>query len=1041
MRTLSSLAVLIGASSAFGAAVNVNGTCLAGNCGSPDTVAVGASPSTAFNFVFTMANGDQYRIAGNVNFPNSATSIGVTAPFTVAYLGNTAGTASGADVLTIDFLQNDAYTSTSGTFFESAVGGFSGPIGTGSSLEGQLFIGGHALPLQGPFTAPANFSSSSSNVALTGLTNPLSFDLRRTITFAAGSGVGATVYNGLTPGGTGSSGSNAPEVCTADGTGSTLPIYRSPGGLPRDTTASGCGVIVCSEGGGSTLPIYRRGPQPEDAAASTSSCSITTDDGGAGSTLPILVYDPTAPPDGGIGSTLPILVFQGGGPVATDGAGGTLPILVFDGGGGTLPILVDSGGGATLPVLNIAELGSGSTLPIYRSGGNAARATPAGNGFSIEIATPLQSAAAAYTAVATCPGTTSNCWITIPVASGNIAAASRTAITAIVNPQGLQPGTYTANVAMTITPTGQTLSYLLNLPVTFALSPPGPNMVLSQTGLQFFAIAGTTSLPTQTISVSNSGSGSLSLTTTASTLSGNWLSTLPVPSPSGLEVVAIQANPTGLAPGVYSGLVEFSSPGAVNGTQSVEVTLTVSAASPTANATPSISSTALIFVAPQGSNAATSAAPQAVQLSNPSSQTLTVSTSVAFASGNGWFTATASAGTVTSAQPLTETIAVNSASLAPGVYLGSMDIHIAETNTDYPVEVLLVVKAASCTPTQLLPAITNLGGGFQMTAGIPAPLTAQVVDDCGTPLTSGSVLAYFPGGDPSVSMTSRGSGQWSGTWMPHSIAAVGAATVGIMATSFAPALYGSSGVVGSLAANPAMPLVSAGGVASSASFTNVPLAPGGLISIFGSNLATGTVLANATLYPPTLGGTQVLLGGVAIPMQVVTQGQINAVVPYDVPVGVPQQLIVQQGAAYAMPETVVVAEAQPEVFTLNESGQGAGAIVVVKANGTQFVNGPTAPASAGDALVIYCAGLGNVSPAVPAGSAAPLSTLSYAASTVTVTVGGVPAQVFFAGLAPGFVGLYQVNAYVPTGVAPGANVPVVVSAAGAASVPVTVAIQ
>ncbi len=108
-----------------------------------------------------------------------------------------------------------------------------------------------------------------------------------------------------------------------------------------------------------------------------------------------------------------------------------------------------------------------------------------------------------------------------------------------------------------------------------------------------------------------------------------------------------------------------------------------------------------------------------------------------------------------------------------------------------------------------------------------------------------------------------------------------------MATSFTPALYGSAGVVGSLAANPAMPLVSAGGAASSASFTDVPLAPGGLISIFGFNLATGTVLANPSLYPTTLGGTQVLLGGVAIPMQVVTQSQINAVVPYDVPVGVP----------------------------------------------------------------------------------------------------------------------------------------------------------
>ena len=46
--------------------------------------------------------------------------------------------------------------------------------------------------------------------------------------------------------------------------------------------------------------------------------------------------------------------------------------------------------------------------------------------------------------------------------------------------------------------------------------------------------------------------------------------------------MSVQVNPTGLAPGIYSGLVEFTSSGSVNGTQSVEVTLTVSSASPLA---------------------------------------------------------------------------------------------------------------------------------------------------------------------------------------------------------------------------------------------------------------------------------------------------------------------------------------------------------------------------------------------------------------------------------------------------------------------------
>ena len=74
-------------------------------------------------------------------------------------------------------------------------------------------------------------------------------------------------------------------------------------------------------------------------------------------------------------------------------------------------------------------------------------------------------------------------------------------------------------------------------------------------------------------------------------------------------------------------------------------------------------------------------------------------------------------------------------------------------------------------------------------------------------------------------------------------------------------------------------------------------------------------------------------------------------------------------------------------------------------------------------------------------AAAPASVLSYTDNPVTVTVGGKDAQVLFAGLAPGWVALYQVNVLVPAGVAAGPSVPVVVTAAGASSTPVTVAIQ
>jgi uncharacterized protein (TIGR03437 family) len=192
----------------------------------------------------------------------------------------------------------------------------------------------------------------------------------------------------------------------------------------------------------------------------------------------------------------------------------------------------------------------------------------------------------------------------------------------------------------------------------------------------------------------------------------------------------------------------------------------------------------------------------------------------------------------------------------------------------------------------------------------------------------------------------------------------------------------------------------------------------------------------------SLGGVQVTLGGELLPLQYAGPNQINAFVPYDAPVNATAQLVVgQNNSAYSLPEMVLLTATQPAVFTQNASGTGAGAVQVITSAGAQFLNAPSAPATAGDALVIYCTGLGAVSPAVPAGTAAPSSTLSWTTGTVSVTLGGQPAHVLFSGLAPTYAGLYQVNAIVPAGIAPGSDVPVVLSVGGVSSPPVSVAIH
>ncbi len=137
-----------------------------------------------------------------------------------------------------------------------------------------------------------------------------------------------------------------------------------------------------------------------------------------------------------------------------------------------------------------------------------------------------------------------------------------------------------------------------------------------------------------------------------------------------------------------------------------------------------------------------------------------------------------------------------------------------------------------------------------------------------------------------------------------------------------------------------------------------------------------------------------------------------------------------------MPQSVTVAPAQPAIFTADESGRGQGAIVNLQ---NQVVDA-SALASSGDTVVMYGTGLGAVTPAVPAGVPPPSSPPAQA-SGVSVTIGGVAATVSFAGLSPGYAGLYQLNVVVPPGVTPGSQVPVAISVAGQTSPPVMMAVK
>lgn len=656
---------------------------------------------------------------------------------------------------------------------------------------------------------------------------------------------------------------------------------------------------------------------------------------------------------------------------------------------------------------------------------------------SLTITPPWEPIASTYSASAVCLNLSASCWVTVPTPAGNIAPFTNAPIKVNLDLSNLAQGVYQSSVAIAVTPSGGTAS-TQNIPFTLIVGNGPPFLHVSETGIQFQAVTGSPAPAAHTISLSSAAT--IPYTVTASTLTGgNWLSVSQSTgsvSSSASSQFSISANSVGLAAGSYFGRVDIAAPSASKPLQSVEVELTVASTPGTA---PILSTTGVIFVAQQNTNPT----PQVVTVSTLSTAPIAISGQASGENLATWLTGSASAATVQAGLPVKETLSVDTKGLAPGVYTGALYEDLTATNTDYPVTVTLVVTPpaiSTCFPSQLLPVVTNLGGGFELLTAQPISLAVQIVDDCGNPLLSGAVQASFSTGDAAITMLPTGNGLWTGTWNPHNLGA-DTVSIGISAQSGS-GLQGTASLEGTLDANPKATVVSPGGIVNAASLVSgAPVAPGEFISIFGSNLASSTTSSPSYPYSTSLAGTRVLLSGQPLPLEFVSAGQINALVPYGTATAGLQDLMVEQNGTYSFAESLVVATSSPAVFTQNQSGQGAGVIVVVKPDGTQFEASASQPATAADALVIYCSGLGPVMPTVADGAAASFSPLSNTSSPVTVTIGAQTVTPFFAGLAPGFAGLYQVNVIVPAGVSTGAAVSVVLSTSGFSSPPVTVAIK
>ncbi len=262
------------------------------------------------------------------------------------------------------------------------------------------------------------------------------------------------------------------------------------------------------------------------------------------------------------------------------------------------------------------------------------------------------------------------------------------------------------------------------------------------------------------------------------------------------------------------------------------------------------------------------------------------------------------------------------------------------------------------------------------------------------------------------------------------------------------------------------PQISENGIVNGATFrAENGVAAGSIVSIFGSDIGVTlqdgqlrpvTAIAPGAPLPTQLAGHSVEIGGRPAPMYFVSgsqgpdgqiTGQINVQIPWATPPGQAEVVVRRREGERTLespPRTVRVSLASPGIFTF-PGGSGGGAVVnsdgsIAQPEGS-LPGVATRPASRGEVIVVFLTGLGAVDPPVADGQSS-LDALRRTRLEPRVLIGGVPADVIFSGLAPQFVGLYQINAMIPSAAPAGDRVSLRVEAGGAASrEDVTIAIR
>lgn len=276
---------------------------------------------------------------------------------------------------------------------------------------------------------------------------------------------------------------------------------------------------------------------------------------------------------------------------------------------------------------------------------------------------------------------------------------------------------------------------------------------------------------------------------------------------------------------------------------------------------------------------------------------------------------------------------------------------------------------------------------------LPQPVVLMAVDENNVPYANQRIVVNVsPGGSvqPASAITDeRGIAEFR--WTPGanplnelSASVEGSSAAPLTATALGPPAIADSAIVNAASYQPG-------------------ITPGGLGRIFGANLAAGARVAAGMNWANSLAGVVVRINGTPTPLLFVSDRQINFWTPSNLPPGTAQVQVVTP-LGISPPQQVEVSAVHPGIFFDALSGAGA---VLVAGTAQTTAERPVEP---GGFIEIYCTGLGRTNQD---------SALATTISTPEVTINGQPAEVLFSGLAPGFLGLYQVNVRVPEGTASG----------------------